>query len=307
MAEPTPNLEQTQTEVRTELRNIVEVLRQANNKEDESKDSIKEVVEEQRKTRSDLGGHHNWSKKHMLSVQGYYNWSKKFTERAAKAAKTMASKLDPSAFLKSAGDKIKAFAGDILKLLLTGGILLGLSMLFEWLAKQDPTALYNTAKEAWDKFTEGYEGWIAGFSALAGVVVGWKIAEFLTVGKGPLWALWNATKAIFAAGGLIVGLSAKVLGWADNIMFGDDKTSPIKKLWSGIKSIFGVGGKIATLLTWIAGNTIVTLFDEASSTLVKLWNAIKLVFGPEGKIATLVKTVTTWTTQTLFDETGDLR
>ena len=102
MAEPTPNLEQTQTEVRTELRNIVEVLRQANNKEDESKDSIKEVVEEQRKTRSDLGGHQNWSKKNMLSVQGYYNWSRKFTERAAKAAKAMASKLDPSAFLKSA-------------------------------------------------------------------------------------------------------------------------------------------------------------------------------------------------------------
>ena len=53
MAEPTPSLEQTQTEVRTELRNIVEVLRQANNKEDESNDTIKEVVEEQRKTRSD--------------------------------------------------------------------------------------------------------------------------------------------------------------------------------------------------------------------------------------------------------------
>ena len=307
MAEPTPSLEQTQTEVRTELRNIVEVLRQANNKEDESNDTIKEVVEEQRKTRSDLGGHHNWSKKHMLSVQSYYNWSKKFTERAAKAAKAMASKLDPSAFLKSAGDKIKAFAGDILKLLLTGGILLGLSMLFKWLAEQDPTALYNTAKAAWDKFTEGYEGWIAGFSSLAGIVVGWKTAEFLTAGKGPLWALWNATKAIFAAGGLILGLADKVLTWSSNIMFGDDKTSPLRKLWKLITGIFGAGGKIIGMVTWFTGATVVNFFDVVTSDLAQLWKIITGIFGPEGKINKLFSVASEWTKTQMFDEAGDLR
>tara|TARA_Y100000593_G_scaffold56672_1_gene105677 strand:+ start:1388 stop:3625 length:2238 start_codon:yes stop_codon:yes gene_type:complete len=218
----------------------------------------------------------------LKKMLGNSDWVKENTLRMQKAAKAAMSKIDPSKYMKALGDKTAKFASDILKLLLTGGILWGLWKLFEWLAEQDPVALYNKAKEALTQFITEYEAWIAGIARLAAIAAVWKAAEFLTFGKGPLWVLWNSIKAIFAVGGLFTGLSLAVGKWASHLMFGED--APLKKLWRGIKWVFGVGGMIAKLVGIVTGWAITEMFDLTKSSLVKVWNGIKTIFGAEGKI-----------------------
>ena len=303
MAEPTPAQENTALKSENHLLIIRDELLRANGKSDVVKllheiqnDKIEEQTGEQRKTRSDVGKHHNWNKKNAGIVTGilnaskfmlgkmndYFDWSRDFQERAAKAAKAALSKIDPSKYMKALGDKTAKFASDILKLLLTGGILWGLWKLFEWLAEQDPVALYNKAKEALEWFATEYGAWIEGIKSLAAMAVIWKTAEFLTFGKGPLWVLWNAIKAVFAVGGLFGGLSLTVGKLATSLMFGED--APLKKLWRGIKWVFGVGGMIAKLVAIVTGWAITEMFDLTKSSLVKVWNGIKTIFGAEGKI-----------------------
>jgi len=131
---------------------------------------------------------------------GIAEWGKQNTERMQKAMKSLQD--GGNKMMNDLASKTGKFATDILKLLLTGGILFGLYKLLEWLSEQDPMELYNKAVAAFANFNKEYGGFIEGIMRLAASVAVWKTAEFLGgVGKGSLWLLWNSIKTIFAAGG----------------------------------------------------------------------------------------------------------
>ena len=220
---------------------------------------------------------------------GLSEWSKENTERMQKAMKSLM--IDkPSAMMKGLADKTGKFATDILKLLLTGGILFGLYKLLEWLSKQNPMELYNMAVEAFNNFNEEYGGFVRGIKALAASVAIWKGAEFLAgAGKGSLWLLWNSIKTIFGAGGKFATLAAAAVGWSGNLLFGEE--GALRKTWRAIKKIFGAAGLFFDLLQIVGKWSTSVIFDLAKAPIVLVWNGIKAVFGINGTIGQLLTQV----------------
>ena len=216
---------------------------------------------------------------------GYFDWAKENTLRMQKAMKSLM--IDkPSAMMKGLAEKTGKFATDILKLLLTGGILFGLYKLLEWLSKQNPMELYNMAVAAFDNFNKEYGGFINGITRLAASVAIWKGAEFLAgAGKGSLWLLWNSIKTIFGAGGKFFTLSAAAAGWAGSALFGEE--GALRKTWRAVKKIFGAAGLFFDLLQIVGKWSTSVIFDLAKAPIVLVWNGIKAVFGINGTIGQL--------------------
>ena len=243
MAEQIPALEQTQRDSQGFLQNIRDellLLNGINEKSIEDRKTIQEILkanlaaqeeEAARQAEADaeaekeaLAGRSIIAKTNdfLKRMLGNSDWAKENTLRMQKAMKSML--IDkPSAMMKGLADKTGKFATDILKLLLTGGILFGLYKLLEWLSKQNPMELYNMAVAAFDNFNKEYGGFIEGISRLAASVAVWKTAEFLGgAGKGALWALWTSIKTIFGAGGKFFVLAASATGWAGSALFGEN-------------------------------------------------------------------------------------
>ena len=220
---------------------------------------------------------------------GLSEWTKENTERMQKAMKSLM--IDkPSAMMKGLADKTGKFATDILKLLLTGGILFGLYKLLEWLSKQNPMELYNMAVEAFDNFNEEYGGFVRGIKALAASVAIWKGAAFLAgAGKGSLWLLWNSIKTIFGAGGKFATLAAAAVGWTGSALFGEE--GALRKTWRAVKKIFGAAGLFFDLLQIVGKWSTSVIFDLAKAPIVLVWNGIKAVFGINGTIGQLLTQV----------------
>ena len=225
----------------------------------------------------------------LKRMLGNSDWAKENTLRMQKAMKSML--IDkPSAMMKGLAEKTGKFATDILKLLLTGGILFGLYKLLEWLSKQNPMELYNMAVEAFDNFNAEYGGFVRGIKALAASVAIWKGAEFLAgPGKGALWALWTSIRTIFGAGGKFFTLSQAAIGWAGSALFGEE--GALRKTWRAVKKIFGAAGLFFDLLQIVGKWSTSVIFDLAKAPIVLVWNGIKAVFGINGTIGQLLTQV----------------
>lgn len=314
MADNNPALEATQRDTVSFLENIRnELLVQngldikSNEKRQEIQDTLKQTYDLQQKeleeqerataeeakrfTLSTFVG--NITNKLLGSIDGFLGRTEEDRLRTQKAMKSLL--IDkPSAMLKSLGDKTAKFATDILKLLLTGGVLFGLYKLLEWLSEQDPMELYNMAVNAFDNFAKEYGAFILGIGNLARdltqYVIQWKTAEFLGgVGKGALWLLWNSVKAIFGAGGKFAVLAGSVVLWAGNLMFGE--SGALRKTWSAVRKIFGAAGLFFDLLQIVTKWAGSVIFDIAKGPVVMVWNGIKEVFGKNGKMGLLLTEV----------------
>ena len=165
--------------------------------------------------------------------------------RAAKSALRAASKIDPSKYLKAMADKTKKFAGDLLGLLLKGGVLIGLALLLEWLASQDWEAWWNEwgpkIKEKWEEiktmFTQFYtdnEAIFEAIKALGAAAIAFKALEWLTVKTSPITKLFAALTGIFAVTtGKIALLLVEVTAWVGKKLF-NISTGTLALLWAGI-------------------------------------------------------------------------
>ena len=238
--------------------------------------------------------------------------------RAAKAALRDASKIDPSKYLKAMADKTKKFAGDLLGLLMQGGVLIGLALLLEWLASQDWEAWWNEwgpkIKKKWEEFKTTFTNFyndnkaiFDSLSALGALALEWKALSWLGKTTSPIVLLMASLGKIFAVTtGSIALLLVEVTAWAGKGLF-NITTGTLALLWNQIKKIFGLGGSIvkltATVTEWVGKG----LFSITTSTIVLLWNQIKKIFGLGGKISGLLTVVTDWAKQTWFDEVGDMR
>ena len=219
---------------------------------------------------------------------GIAEWGKQNTERMQKAMKSLQE--GGTKMMNDLASKTGKFATDILKLLLTGGILFGLYKLLEWLSKQNPMELYNMAVEAFDNFNAEYGGFVRGIKALAASVAIWKGAEFLAgPGKGALWALWTSIRTIFGAGGKFFTLSQAAIGWAGSALFGEE--GALRKTWRAVKKIFGAAGLFFDLLQIVGKWSTSVIFDLAKAPIVLVWNGIKAVFGINGTIGQLLTQV----------------
>jgi len=310
MADNNPALEQTQQQTLNTLQVIRNELMVANGFDEKAMDARAEnnrqmielqgLYEEAEKNRSNeskeltestgvLGFLQRNGNKALKSINGFLGRTEDDRLRTQKAMKSLL--IDkPSAMLKSLGDKTAKFATDILKLLLTGGILFGLYKLLEWLSEQDPMELYNKAKKAFEYFTTEYLAFIEGIRTLAASVVVWKTVEFLAgFGKGPLWLLWTSIKAIFGAGGKFAVLAGSVVLWASNLMFGE--SGALRKTWSAVRKIFGAAGLFYDLLQIVTKWAGSVIFDIAKGPVVMVWNGIKEVFGKTGKMGLLLTEV----------------
>ena len=310
MADNNPALEATQRDSQGFLRNIRDellLLNGINEKSIEDRKTIQDILranlaaqeeeiskveqaaseEAKRFTLSKFVG--DMTNKLLGSIDGFLGRTEEDRQRTQKAMKSLL--IDkPSAMLKSLGDKTAKFATDILKLLLTGGVLFGLYKLLEWLSEQDPMELYNKAKKAFEYFTTEYLAFIEGIRTLAASVVVWKTVEFLAgFGKGPLWLLWTSIKAIFGAGGKFAVLAGSVVLWAGNLMFGE--SGALRKTWSAVRKIFGAAGLFFDLLQIVTKWAGSVIFDIAKGPVVMEWNGIKSVFGANGKMGLLLTEV----------------
>ena len=219
---------------------------------------------------------------------GIAEWGKENTLRAQKAMKSLQE--GGTKMMNDLASKTGKFATDILKLLLTGGILFGLYKLLEWLSEQDPMELYNMAVAAFDNFNKEYGGFINGITRLAASVAIWKTAEFLGgVGKGALWALWSSIKTLFAAGGKFATLAAAVTGWAGSALFGEE--GALRKTWGAVKKVFGAAGLFFDLFQIVGKWATSVIFDIAKAPIVLIWNELTRIFGVEGNIGKLFTNV----------------
>jgi len=245
-------------------------------------------------------------------MKGLQEQAMDLAARAAKAALRLASKIDPSKYMKAMADKTKKFAGDLLGLLMKGGVLIGLALLLEWLANQDWEAWWNKwgplIKTKWEEFktmfTTFYNDFKEVFDALSilgALAVVWKAAAWLGKLTSPIVLLMGALLKIFAVGtGTIALLLVEITAWIGKKLFGVG-TGVLSLLWNAIKLIFGGAGSIFKLIGIVTEWVGKKLFDVSTGVLSLLWNAIKLIFGGAGHIFKLIATVTGWLTAGLFD------
>ena len=234
--------------------------------------------------------------------------------RAAKAALRDASKIDPSKYMKAMADKTKKFAGDLLGLLMKGGVLIGLALLLEWLASQDWEAWWNEwgpkIKEKWEEFKTTFTNFyndnkaiFDSLAALGALSIEWKALEWLGKTTSPIVKLKAALGKIFAvATGSIALLLVEVTAWAGKKLF-NITTGTLSLLWNQIKKIFGLGGSIVKLTTTVTEWVGKGLFNITTSTLALLWKEITKIFGAGKTIALLTAKVTEWLGKGLFGVT----
>ena len=145
----------------------------------------------------------------LSDMKGLQETAMALAERARKAALRMASKIDPSKYMKAMADKTKKFAGDLLSLLLKGGILMGLALLLKWLATQDWEKWWNEwgpkIKKKWEEFKtmftnfyNDYKEIIDAISVISAMAVIWKAAAWLKKATSPIVLLMGALLKIFA-------------------------------------------------------------------------------------------------------------
>ena len=297
--------EKTAVSSDSKLGNIIGILQGQNQATDE-------VVEEQKKTRSDLGKQHNWdktadkeeSKKSALIAAslGMIKKSSKYMSgllkgmdlRALREMKNaMKEKMGAGwAGIKNVASNLSKTTKDIMGALLKGLGLAALWLLIDWLSKQDFVALYND-------ITGWFKNFDANIKKMAADLRAWMAGS--TLGTIVL----SIVDALNEFSGLIGGIAATVIAWKAIGWIATFSGSALMLLWNSLKLIFGVGGLIAGLGAKVLVWTTSLIFGEGGA-LRKLWAGIKTVFGAGGKFFVLMGKVAGWATAGLFGEAGPL-
>ena len=297
--------EKTAVSSDSKLGNIISILQGQNTKADEG-------VEETKKTRSDLGKHHNWkkssdkedSKKQSLIAASLnmIKGSSKYMSGLLKgmdlrALREMKNNLKEKmgagwAGIKSVASNLTKTTKDIIGALLKGLGLAALWWLLNWLSKQDFQKMYEDIKGFFTNFQARVEKWISDLRAwLSGSTIGAVVLSLID--------------ALTEFNGVIGGIVTTVVAWKAVAWIANFGKSSLTLLWNALKLIFGVGGLIAGIVVKVTNWTTTLMFGE-EGLLTKLWRGIKSVFGPGSKIGTLVGTVKNWAAAGLFGETGTL-
>ena len=266
------------------LLSVLEQLKASNEGTKSATEETKEVVNEIRKQRSDLGKTHNWTKKKAIEdgktnqwLKGYFGWAKKTAERAAKAAKIGAqSAVD---FGKAKLKSVQQFAGNMLDLLLKGLGLAALWALFKFLSEN-----------SWEETVAKVKGW------LGDIGIEW---DSLVAVLDGIWVILTRIGSSFLIFKATLGLMKTWFGLA----------GPFDLLLSWIKGIFG--GKEGKIASWLRGLKVRALWmmvDAADTPMGKFVSWIGRFFGGDGRIAGWLKTIKESAKfQRWFGETSTIR